>query len=72
MNILRLVAGTQSVTLNETGCGFSLEEMKYLFIFPFSSLWSSQRAALSSATQHAMLSKFGKWGTGCLNPRFPL
>ena len=30
-------------------------------------------AALSSATQHAMPPEFGrKWGTECLNTRFPL
>ena len=34
---------------------------------------SRQIASLSSATQHAMPSKFGrKWGTKCLNTRFPL
>ena len=28
---------------------------------------------MSSATQHAMLPEFGrKWGTECLNTRFPL
>ena len=32
-----------------------------------------QSAALSSATQHAMPSELGgKWGTECLNARFPL
>ena len=37
-------------------------------------LWmSGQNAALSSATQHAMPPEFGrKWGTECLNNRFPL
>ena len=34
---------------------------------------SRQRAALSSATQHAMTPELGgKWGTECLNTRFPL
>ena len=47
-----------------------LEEIKY-FIFPF--LWCPGQAALSSATQHAMTREFGrKWGTECLNTRFPL
>ena len=34
---------------------------------------SRQSAALSSATQHAMPPESGrKWGTECLNTRFPL
>ena len=34
---------------------------------------SRLNAALSSATQHAMPIEFGrKWGTECLNTRFPL
>ena len=28
-------------------------------------------AALSSATQHAMPPEYGKWGTECLNTKFP-
>ena len=36
-------------------------------------LVSRLRAALSSAPQHAMPPEFGrKWGTECLNTRFPL
>ena len=64
----------QSVTVKSTGCGFR-EEIKYLFtfIFHFFALVSRTSAALSSATQHAMYSEFGrKWGTECLNIRFPL
>ena len=42
----------------------------YIYIF-ISSLWC--RAALSSATQNAMPPELGgKWGTECLNTRFPL
>ena len=53
-----------------------LEEMKYLYKFIFSFLRSGRRrvksTALSSATQHAMPPEFGrKWGTECLNTRFP-
>ena len=34
---------------------------------------SRQSAALSSANQHAMPPDFGrKWGTECLNTKFPL
>ena len=59
------------------GCGFEspLEEMKYLlkFIFLFFALVSRQSAALSSATQYAMPPESSrKWGTECLNTRFPL
>ena len=52
------------------------EEKKYLlkiYIFHFFALVSRQNAALSSATQHAMHPEVGgKWGTECLNTRFPL
>ena len=49
-----------------------LEEMKYLLKFIFA-LVPRLSAALSSATQHAMPPEFGrKWGTECLNTRFPL
>ena len=42
----------------------------YLYFF---ALVSRQKAALSSATQHAMSPEFvGKWGTEWLNTRFPL
>ena len=41
--------------------------------FHFLALVSRTSAALSSATQHAMPPEFGrKWGTECLNTRFPL
>ena len=53
-----------------------LEEMKYLLkklYFHFIGLVSRQSTALGSATQHAMPPEFGrKWGTECLNTRFPL
>ena len=44
----------------------------YIYIF-ISSLWCrGESAALSSATQHAMPPEIGrKWGTECLNTRFP-
>ena len=62
--LIRLVVGSMP-----------LEEMKYLlkFIFPFFALVSRLSAALSSGTQHAIPPEFGrKWGTECLNTRFPL
>ena len=41
--------------------------------FHFFALVSRQSAALSSAAQHAMPPEFGKkWGTECVNTRFPL
>ena len=44
-----------------------LEEVKYF------ALVSRRSAALSSSTQHAMPPEFsGKWGTECINTRFPL
>ena len=49
--------------------------MKYLLnlYFHFFALLSRLSVALSSATQHAMPSEFGrKWGTECLNTRFSL
>ena len=43
-----------------------LEEIKYLFKFIFIQIYSS-------AIQHAIPPEFGwKWGTECLNTRFPL
>ena len=43
------------------------------FYFHFFALVSRQSAALSSATQHTMPPELGgKWGTECLNTRFPL
>ena len=42
-------------------------------ILIFFALVSKQSAVLSSATQHAMPSELSeKWGTECLNTRFPL
>ena len=50
-----------------------LKEMKYLFTFIFSFLHTDFEAALSFATQHAVPPELGgKWGTECLNTRFPL
>ena len=61
----------------ETGCGSDPHSRRrniYLNLyFHFFALVSRQSAALSSATQHAMPPEFGrKWGTECLNTRFPL
>ena len=63
-------AGAQSVTVKPTGCGF---DPHYNLYFYFFALASRQSAALSSATHHAMPPASGrKWGTECLNTRFPL
>ena len=67
----------QSVTVKPSGCGFDPHSRRrniYLNLyFHFFALVSRQNAALSSATQHAMPPEFGrKWGTECLNTRFPL
>ena len=52
---------------------FSLEKMKYLFIFKFLFLWCRTKARRCSATPYAMHPEPGrKWGTECLNSRFPL
>ena len=57
------------MTVKSTGCGFDL----YLFKFIFSLLRFGVEAAVSSATQYAMLPEFGgKWGTECLSTKFPL
>ena len=68
-------ARAQSVTVNVTGCGFEPRSGKwniYLNLcFHFFTLLSKQSAASSSATQHAMPSKFDGW-TECLNTRLPL
>ena len=60
-----------------TGCGFDPHSRRwniYLNLyFHFFALVSRLSAALSSAPQHAMPPEFGrKWGTECLNTRFPL
>ena len=55
-----------------------LEEMIFFCLnlyFHFFALVSRKSAALSSTTQHAMPPEFEfgrKWGTKCLNSRFPL
>ena len=54
---------------------FPLEEIFFFLFsyFHFFALATRQSAALSSATQHAMPSKFGgKWVTDCLNIKLPL
>ena len=44
----------------------------YIYIF-ISPLWCQESAALTSANQNAMPPQIGgKWGTECLNTRFPL
>ena len=70
-------AAAQSVTINPTGCGFEPHSRRwniYLNVyFHFFALVSRSSAALSSVTQHAMPPELGrKWGTECLNIRFPL
>ena len=70
-------AAAQSVTVKPTGCGFDPHSRRwniYLNLyFHFFALVSRLSAALSSATQHATPPEFGrKWGTECLNTRFPL
>ena len=70
-------AVSRSVTVKPTGCGFDPHSRRwniYLNLyFRFFALVSRLSAALSSATQHAMPPEFGrKWGTECLNTRFPL
>ena len=66
--------GHKSVTVTN-GCGFDPHSRKrniYLYLY-FFALVLRKRAVLSSATQHAMPPKIGgKWGTECLNNRFPL
>ena len=70
-------AAARSVTVKPTGCGFDPHSRRrniYLYLyFHFFALVSRLNAALSSVTQHAMPPEFGrKWGTECLNTRFPL
>ena len=65
------------MTVKSTGCEFDPHSRRrniYLNLyFHFFALVSRTGAALSSATQHAMPPEFGrKWGTECLNTRFPL
>ena len=70
-------AAARSVTAKPTGCVFDPHSRRwniYLNLyFHLFALVSRLSAALSSATQHAMPPEFGgKWGTKCLNTRFPL
>ena len=70
-------AAALGVTAKPTGCGFDHYSRRwniYLNLyFHFFALVSRLSSALSSATQHAMPPEFGrKWGTECLNTRFPL
>ena len=70
-------AAARGVTAKPTGCGFDSHSRRwniYLNLyFHFFALVSRLSPALSSATQHAMPPEFGrKWGTECLNTRFPL
>ena len=64
--VARLVVGSIPTRGNEI---FTLSLNLHFF-----ALVSRQSAALSSATQYPMTLKFGggKWGTECLNTRFPL
>ena len=70
-------AEAQGVTVKSTDCGLVPQSRKwniYLHLyFHFFALVSRHSAALSSTSQHAMPPEFGgKWGTECLNTRFPL
>ena len=70
-------AAAQSMTVKPTGCGFDPHSRRWnIYIhwyFQFFALVSRLSAALSLAIQHAMPPEFGrKWGTECLNTRFPL
>ena len=71
-----LGSAARSVTVKPTGCGFDPHWRRwniYLNLyFHFFALVSRLSAVLSSATQHAMPPELGtKWGTECLNIRFP-
>ena len=62
LNTLPIIIKLQVIKLNQKSIYNSL----------FNTM-SRLSAALSSATQHAMPPEFGrKWGTKCLNTRFPL
>ena len=70
-------AAARGVTVKPTGCGFDPHSRRWNIClnlyFHFFALVSKLSAALSSATQHAMPPEFSrKWGTECLNTRFPL
>ena len=69
-------AGAQSLPVNRLVVGSIPTRGEEIFIYVYifiSSLWCrGGSAALSSATQHAMPPEIGrKWGTECLNTRFP-
>ena len=67
-------AGAQSVTVNATGCRFNPHSKKrniyFNLYFHFFALVSRQCASLSSKFEPSEFG--GKWGTVCLNNRFPL
>ena len=70
-------AAARDVTVKPTGCEFDPHSRRwYIYLnlyFHFFALVSRLSAALSSATQHPMPPEFGrKWGTECVNTRFPL
>ena len=70
-------AAARGVTVKPTACGFDPHSRRwniYLNLyFHFFALVSRLSAVLSSVTQHAMPPEFGrKWGTECLNTKFPL
>ena len=70
-------AGAQNVTVSAIASGFDPHSRKvnnYLNLhYHFFALVLKQSATWSSATQHAMPPEFvRKWGTECLNTRFPL
>ena len=72
-----MAQGHKCVTVSATSCRLDpysrLLNIYLIFYFHFFALMWRQSAALSSVTQHAMRSEFsGKWGTECLNTRFPL
>ena len=63
-------AGAQSVTVKSTSNG--CDPHSRLDSLHFFTLVSRQSAALNSATQQAIPRELdGKWGTECLNTRFP-
>ena len=62
-------AGAESVTVKPPGCEFDRSLLENIYL----NLYFHFFALLSSATQHAMPSEFGReWGTECLTTRFPL
>ena len=71
------LAGAQIVTVKPTGCGFDpySRRLKYLlkFIFPFlrSGVEAKRSVEFCHSTRNASRIR-QKWGTECLNTRFPL